>query len=159
MNLSADLGHLLPLYQEETQSSSHVKPSRLRRRKRRQRERAKAKELNDAHDDELKTGDICDEVDSKMEDGLSLLDDSQSLSDQTPTMANLLELNIQREKVLKPTISSSCNVNLDSKCWDELSLTSKSMSSSTALSSSISGTLNGIKPPHRPTLHSTSFQR
>ena len=165
VNLSADLGHIhslvVPRKEEETRSTPHVKPSRVRRRKRRQRERAIAKEMIDAHVDRVVNGDTCDEVESAMEDGQNLIDDSRSLTDQTPTMtlAKSSHSSIQPYNATKPTTA-----NIDLKCWDQLSMMSKRMSSpiencfSLASSSSISGTLNGIKPSHGPALKPTSFQ-
>ena len=58
----------------------------------------------------------CDEVESSMEDGQTLLDDGRSLSDQTPIMANTSDAGIQCDNATKPTTSSSCIVNIDSKC-------------------------------------------
>ena len=94
VNLNADLGPTHPQViphdrQEEIRPFPHVKPSRLWRRKRRQRERAIAKEFIDAHVSSVMKGDTCntvtcDEVESSMEDGQTLLDDGRSLSDQTP---------------------------------------------------------------------------
>ena len=165
VNLNADLGPTHPLViphdQEEFRPYPHVKPSRLRRRKRRQRKRAIAKEFIDAHDNSVMKDDACDtvtcdEVESSIEDGHTLLDDSRSLSDQTPIMANTSDAVIQFDN--SSATSSSCIANIDSKCWDQVSLMSKSMSSSiensfsATTSSSISGILNGIKPSHGPVL-------
>ena len=73
-------------------------------------------------------------------------------------MSNTSDAGIQCDNSTKPTTSSSFITNIDSKCWDQVSLMSKSMSSSiensfsAATSSSTSENLNGIKPSHGPAL-------